>query len=176
MRGDENRRPTRSILLRRMLLSTTCLAVTCVATVSVLAPVALALLVSHRGAAAHARRVISINETTKLRLIGRPGHVLNERGPISGTYNGVCTARLVTITNRTGRATVTVVTSRGTLRARAMTRARKPRGAIASFTGEASVIGGTGRWAHASGHLTFDGTVDRQNFHATAQIRGKLRF
>ncbi len=125
---------------------------------------------------ANIARNISINEKATLRLVGRPGHILNERGTMSGTYGGSIETRLVTVTNTTGEATITVYTHGGSLKAKATTRARaeKEEGAIGHFHGSASVIGGTGTWAHASGNLTFNGTVDRQTFNATAEMRGTL--
>jgi hypothetical protein len=119
-------------------------------------------------------RNVSITEKATLRLVGRPGHILNERGSVSGTYNGTCEARFVRITNRTGEARVTVFMSGGSLTATAKTRAHNPEGAIASYTGTAAITDGSGTWRNASGNLTLSGMVDRQNFHATAEVRGSL--
>jgi hypothetical protein len=163
-----------SLVKRQTLLFAT-FVVAVVATAGTMPSGAVAVRLPQAGVAAHVARNLSISETVTLRLIGHPGRILNERGPMSGTYDGSCEARLVTITNRTGEATVSVVTSGGSLTAKATTRARSPQGATASFYGTASIVSGTGRWAHASGSLAFDGTVDRQNFHATAQIHGTLK-
>jgi hypothetical protein len=129
----------------------------------------------HSPVVAGAARNISISETATLLPVGRPGHILNERGSVSGTYDGSIEAQVVKVTNRISEATITVYTNGGSLKAKGITHARNPQGAIASFTGSASISGGTGRWAHASGTVTFDGTVDRQNFHATEEIHGTVR-
>jgi hypothetical protein len=119
----------------------------------------------------------SIHETATLRPIGSPqGHVLNERGTVSGTYRGSVEARLVARTNTQWEATLTVYTSGGSLKAKSTTRFRpeKEEEVIGYFVGTASITGGTGTWAHTSGHLTFNGSVDRQNFHVSADMTGAL--
>jgi hypothetical protein len=126
---------------------------------------------------ARAARTLPIHETMTLRLIGSPqGHVLNERGTVSGTYRGSVEARLVAITNTQWDATFTVYTSGGSLKAKSTSRFRpeKEEEEIGYFVGTASITGGTGTWAHTSGHLTFNGSVDRQNFHVSADMTGTL--
>jgi hypothetical protein len=130
-------------------------------------------IAQHPSRVAHAARTVSISETATLRLVGRLGHVLNERGTATGTYSGSIEARLVAITGTTGEATITVYTRGGSLKARAITRAH-PVGPLAYFRGTAVILSGTGSWSHASGSLSFTGKLDRQNFHATAEMRGTL--
>jgi len=126
---------------------------------------------------AHAARSLSIHETATLRPSDyKGGRVLNERGTVSGTYRGSVEARLVAITNTKWEATLTVYTSGGSLKAKSITRFRpeKEEEAIGDFVGTLSMTGGAGTWAHTSGNLTFDGSVDRQNFHVSADMSGTL--
>ena len=126
---------------------------------------------------ARVARNLSIHETGSMYLVGHPeGRIINERGTISGTYRGSIEARLVTFTNTTGEATLTAYTSGGSLKLKAATRGRPEKGeeAIGHFYGTATVTGGTGRWAHASGHMAFSGSVDRRNLRVTAEMRGTL--
>lgn len=128
---------------------------------------------SHTSIVASAARNVAINETATLRPTGPLGHIINERGTVSGTYSGSVEARLVRITNTTGEASITAYINGGSLKAKAITHARAE-GATAYFRGTATISGGTGTWAHASGSLSFDGTTDRQNFHTTAELHGTL--
>jgi len=126
---------------------------------------------------AHGARNLSIHETATLRPTGYPkGHVVNERGTISGTYRGSVEARLVAITNTQWNATITAYTSGGSLKAKTTTRARpeKEEGPIGYFYGTASITGGTGTWAHTTGSLTFNGSLNRQNFHLRVAMSGTL--
>lgn len=126
---------------------------------------------------ARAARNLSIHETATLRPTGYVGgHVLNERGTISGTYRGSIEARLVAITNTKWEATFTVYTSGGSLKAKSTIRSRpeKEEEVIGYFVGTAFTRGGTGTWAHTSGSLTFNGSVNRQTFHVSAGMSGTL--
>jgi hypothetical protein len=120
---------------------------------------------------------ITIDEMADMSLVGHPGHVLNERGTVSGTYRGTIEARLVTVTNTYGEATVTAYMDGGALKAKADTHGRveKNEGATGHFYGTSTITGGTGMWAHASGTLAFSGTINRQNLHATVQMHGTLQ-
>jgi hypothetical protein len=139
--------------------------------------VALVPVAAGAPAGAHAARHLSIHETATLRLIGYPkGHVFNERGTVSGTYRGSTEARLVAITNTKWEATLTVYTSGGSLKAKATARARpvKEEEVIGYFLGSASITGGTGTWAHTSGSLTFNGSINRRTFQVSADMSGTL--
>lgn len=121
-----------------------------------------------------AARVMSLNLTAALHLIGRPGHVDNATGSVTGTFAGRATARFTSIGSTGGEATFTLYpSSGGSLVGRATTRGRVV-GPTAYFTGTATISGGTGRWkgAHGTG-VSFNGTFDRQNYHSTLTIRGK---
>lgn len=119
-------------------------------------------------------RNVSISDKATLLPVGRLGHIINERGSMSGTYSGSVEVQIVRVTNTTGEATITFYTRGGSLKAKATEIHGHVDGAIASFHGSASISGGAGTWAHATGTLTVDGTTDRQNFHTTVEIRGTL--
>lgn len=126
---------------------------------------------------ARAARNLSIHETATLRPTGYVGgHVLNERGTISGTYRGSVEARLVAITNTKWEGTLTVYTSGGSLKAKSITRfhPEKEEEVIGYFVGTLSITGGTGTWAHTSGRMTFNGSVNRRTFHVSADMSGTL--
>lgn len=115
----------------------------------------------------------TIEETATMRLVGQPGHVMHERGRVSGTESGTC-FETVTFGYANAQSTITVYTSRGSLTVTAITRVLNPIATQASYAGTATVIGGTGKWAQASGDLKVSGTVDRHTFQTIAYIRGSL--
>jgi hypothetical protein len=118
-------------------------------------------------------RNIVVDETAVMRIVGPLGHVLNERGSISGSYGGSIEARLVAITTSTGTATMTIYMSKGSLKAQA-TSSGYIVGPTTYFRGSVRIIAGTGSWKGASGTLSFTGKMDRQNLHVVAQLHGDV--
>ncbi len=131
---------------------------------------------SAHGSGATAARVMYLNLTTTLRLVGRPGHVDTLKGTVSGTLSGSTTGRFVSLGSTGGEGTFTIYPSTGgSLFGREITHGHAV-GPTAYFSGTVSITGGTGRWAHASGRgLTYSGTFNRQNYHATSLLRGNIR-
>lgn len=130
-------------------------------------------------AVARAARSMSIHEIATMRLVGQPkGHVVNERGTVSGTYRGSVEARFFAITSTKWEATLTVYTQGGSLKVQSIAHARLKKGeevfGVGHFLGTASITGGTGIWAHTSGSLDFSGTINRRTLQATADISGTL--
>jgi hypothetical protein len=124
---------------------------------------------------ATAARVVSLSLTTKLRLVGRPGHVSYAKGTVSGTFSGTTSARFVAIGSSGGEATFTIYpASGGSILGRSVTHGRVV-GPVAYFSGTASIVGGTGRWAHAHGtNLKYTGTVNRQNYRSASVMHGSI--
>lgn len=128
---------------------------------------------------ARAARNLSIHEVAVMHLVGQPkGHVVNERGTVSGTYRGSVEARFFAVTSTKWEATLTVYTHGGSLKVQSTARARLKKEeevfGIGHFFGTASITGGTGIWAHTSGSLTFSGTINRRTLQASADISGTL--
>ena len=124
---------------------------------------------------ARAAKAMAFNVSSNLRLVGHPGHVLNETGTFSGTQSGTISLRFVSATSTSGEATFTAYSSQGgSVSGRSSTRGRVV-GAKVYLTGVMTITGGTGRWSHASGRgLQFSGVVDRHNFHATTRMQGTI--
>jgi hypothetical protein len=134
--------------------------------------------VSHQargGPVAAAARVMSLNLTTTLHVVGRPGHVAYAKGTVSGTFSGTTSVRYTAVGSTEGEATFSIYpSSGGSLLGRSVTHGHAA-GPIAYFSGTATITGGTGRWAHAHGTgLSFSGTLNRQNYHSMSVTRGKL--
>jgi hypothetical protein len=122
-----------------------------------------------------AARTMAFNITSNLRLVGRPGHVLNEQGTFSGSQSGTIAIRFTSVTSTSGEATFTAYPKGGGwVSGRTSTKGRVV-GASVYFGGTMTITGGSGRWAHASGHgLGFSGVVDRRSFHATTHMQGSI--
>jgi hypothetical protein len=122
-----------------------------------------------------AARTMAFNLTSNLRLVGRPGHVLNEQGTFSGSQSGTIAIRFTSVTSTSGEATfVAYPRGGGWVSGRTSTKGRVV-GAKVYFGGSMTISGGSGRWAHASGRgLAFSGVMDRRSFHATTHMQGSI--
>ncbi|MFI5009388.1 MAG: hypothetical protein ACHQDY_03845 [Solirubrobacterales bacterium] len=121
-----------------------------------------------------AARTQAFNLNSNLHLVGKPGHVLNEQGTFTGSQSGSIRIRFTSVTSTSGGATFVAYPSGGSVSGYTTTRGRVV-GAFVYFGGTMTVTGGTGRWAHASGHgLGFSGVVDRRSFHATTHMQGNI--
>jgi hypothetical protein len=50
-------------------------------------------------------------------------------------------------------------------------------GHVADFTGSATITGGTGKYAHASGkNIRLEGTLQRKTFALYVNVEGKMRY
>jgi len=139
--------------------------------IAALAPAAPA----HNGPRATAAKTLAFNVNSNLHLIGRPGHVLNEKGTFTGSQSGTIAIRFTSVSSTSGGASFTAYSSSGGSVSGTTSTKGRVVGAKVYFTGIMSITGGTGRWAHASGRgLKFSGVVDRHNFHATTQMQGSI--
>ncbi len=125
--------------------------------------------------AAVAARTMAFNLNSNLHLVGRPGHVLNEQGTFSGSQSGTIAIRFTSVTSTSGEASfVAYPKGGGWVSGRTSTKGRVVGGHV-YFGGSMTITGGSGRWAHASGHgLGFSGVVDRRSFHATTHMQGNI--
>ncbi|HEY7831599.1 MAG TPA: hypothetical protein VIC06_13645 [Solirubrobacteraceae bacterium] len=129
---------------------------------------------AHNGPSAVAAKTLVFNVNSNLRLVGRPGHVLNEKGTFTGSQSGTIAIRFTSVTSTSGGATFAAYSSGGSISGSTTTKGHVV-GAKVYFTGVMSVTGGTGRYAHASGrNLQFSGVVDRRTFHATTHMQGSF--
>jgi len=129
----------------------------------------------HGAPTAVTARTVTFNIESNLHLIGRPGHVFNERGTFSGSQSGTIEIRFTSVTHTSGEATFAAYSSHGgSVSGHASTKGHVV-GATVYFNGNLTVTGGTGQWAHASGrNLRFSGTVDRHTFNAKTHMQGSI--
>jgi hypothetical protein len=124
----------------------------------------------------HAASVTKVNEHIALKLVKRSGSTRFEHtGRATGTVAGSVRSKITLTHSVVLQGTVTISTSRGTLRLKVNGRARSI--ALRSkFDGTATIAGGTGRYAHAHGAGTFTGVVNRSTWAATIDATGSFTY
>lgn len=133
---------------------------------------ALAVLTVSAVAPAQAKPV-AVVEDVRLRLVRQSGSTLHLRGSARGTLRGPVVARFdVRLLSVTGVVTV-LPRGGGTLSFSVAGHARSA-AVRARFGGSVTVVGGTGRWAGATGRGSFDGVVNRQTWDASATVRARI--
>ena len=131
---------------------------------------------ARHGPVAVAARSMSLKLTATMHLVGRPGHVLSEKGSISGTLSGSVSSQSVTLPGNKGTSTFTFYTKGGSFSGKASTHGHVV-GASAYFEGIATITAGTGVYAHAKGsNLQYTGVMNRQNFRVTDHVSGTIRY
>jgi hypothetical protein len=125
-------------------------------------------------ASARAARTFSMNENGRLKLIGKHGFTLNERGVASGTITGTIYVHLTIVSTDRVSAEVNIYPRGGSITGKGT--ASYVRGsATAGFNGTISIAGGTGSYANAHGSgLSFSGTIARSNDAITVHVAGRV--
>ena len=129
----------------------------------------------HRAAIAVPSRVISVRDSAKLHSTHVTGATLTEAGYATGTLPGSVRATItIDTTHDRATATITIQLHGGSISARAAGSAHPGKAPWESFSGSASHLHGTGRYAHANGSATVYGAIDRQNDRIEVQVVGQL--
>lgn len=125
---------------------------------------------------ASAAKLVRVDDSAQMRLVTKNGTVLKERGEAGGSLELspiLCT--FYDINSEHGTATVTGYVHGSALYGRSAITAYTA-GDISHFEGAMTITGGTGAYAHASGQrLMFKGTINRHDFHVSAEIKGTFR-
>jgi hypothetical protein len=124
---------------------------------------------------ARVSRSLTIRDTAVLHLVSSNANVRDDAGRASGTLPGQ--ARL-TITQSGSKISGTEIfyVNGGSIRLRGNGTLHIGRGVYASFSGTATVIGGTGRYKRASGSGKFYGAENRFTHSATVQSIGSVNY
>jgi hypothetical protein len=124
-------------------------------------------------------KVVSVNDTGHLHLIGRSGpgeSRLIEIGRATGTLPGTVRATL-SFSGNIVPIQITVYLHGGSISAQGTAKLGSEQREYVSFSGSLTITHGSGRYAHASGTGRLYGTVDRHKNNAVvAQVIGRLRF
>jgi hypothetical protein len=117
-----------------------------------------------------------MKEHVTLTLVKRTGSTkFDHSGRASGTVSGSVRSKIVLSHSVVLHGTVTVTTSVGKLRMKVDGRARSLE-LRTRFNGTATVVAGTGRYAHATGKGTFSGVINRNTWAATIDADGSLSY
>jgi hypothetical protein len=147
-----------------------------VAAGAVLFALGLWLISGARVAEGQAARATAVREHVVLKLVKRTGSTgFQHSGRAAGTVSGSVRSRITLTHSVVMRGTVTITSGRSTLRLKVDGRARSI--ALRSkFTGAASIAGGSGRYAHASGSGSFTGVVNRSTWAVTIDASGSFSY
>lgn len=147
---------------------------------TVVAPVYVGLGVYGLGTAsatptlASTARTVSLSESGRLHLTGKPGFTLNERGTASGTITGSIYIHLHLKPNSKVTAEVNIYPRDGSLSGSGSASYRVE-GGYAVFSGTLAITRGSGRYARArASRLRFTGTIQRRNDAVAVQLSGPL--
>jgi hypothetical protein len=117
-----------------------------------------------------------MKEHVSLTLVKRTGSTkFDHSGRATGTIPGSVRSKIALSHSVVLRGTVTVTTRVGKLRMTVAGRARSLE-LRTRFNGTATVVAGTGRYAHASGKGTFTGVINRSTWAATIDADGSLSY
>lgn len=126
--------------------------------------------------AARAARVLYVKDEGRLHLAHSSGSQLIDEGRASGTLPG--TARIVFVYDGapTVEAQITIRGAGGAVRARGSGHLSSPTSPSPSFHGTLTIVGGTGRYAHAHGGGQLYGVFYRRSYAIVVQAQGTLDF
>jgi hypothetical protein len=128
------------------------------------------------GASAAARRGKPVREHVDLVLVKRSGTTkFQHKGRAAGTIAGTVRSRITLTHSVVLKGIVTITSPAGAVRMTVDGRARSL-GLRTKFTGKATIAGGTGRYAKATGGGQFTGIVNRSTWHATIDATGSIRY
>jgi len=117
-----------------------------------------------------------VKEHVDLVLVKKSGMTKFEhKGRATGTVAGTVRSRITLTHSVVLKGTVTITTAAGAVRMTVDGRARSL-GLRTKFTGKATIAGGTGRYAKATGVGRFTGVVNRDTWHATIDATGTYRY
>jgi hypothetical protein len=122
---------------------------------------------------AHAAHAITGTATAHLHLIKAEGSQLIEEGAVSGAFEGSVYGKLYT--GATFTANFTIRTQAGSISGRGRATPHGT-GRYQSFAGTFVASGGTGRYAHVSGHAGLSGLFDRRTDAVVIQTSGTLSY
>jgi hypothetical protein len=114
-----------------------------------------------------------LSVTAHLHYVDAKGAYLIEEGQASGPLAGLVRARIRVTAEISG--SFTFYPDGGSITGRGVGRLHES-GVYASFGGTVTVLGGTRRYAHASGRGGFYGVYDRKTLGVTIQTTGNLSY
>lgn len=121
-------------------------------------------------------RVVNVREEGRLHFVHSSGSALIDEGPSTGTLPGRVRVRFIYNGNPIVSAQFTIYGSGWSINGRASGRLSNPNSASPSFRGSLSLVGGSGRYAHAHGSGELFGVFYRRTYALTVQAVSQLRY
>ncbi len=128
------------------------------------------------GPTARTARSLTVKDEAKLHFVKSSGSTLFDEGNASGTIPGKIKISFTYTGSPTVSSAFTISTSSGAIRVRASGRLSSPTSPTPSFKGQLTVIGGSGRYAHAGGGGALYGVFNRRTYAITVQARGTVHY
>jgi hypothetical protein len=125
---------------------------------------------------ARAARVVSVHDEGHLRFVSGAGSALIDEGAASGTLPGRVRLQFSYSGGSIVSAQFTVRGSGWSIRAAGRVTLSNATSPSPSFRGSLRILGGTGRYAHATGSGELFGVFYRRSYALTVQAIGKLTY
>jgi hypothetical protein len=125
---------------------------------------------------AMASRAINVRDEGYLRFVTSSGSQITDEGFAKGTLAGEARAHFTYDGNPTLAARFTISGAGWSITGYARGRLSNPNSTSPSFRGALTLIGGSGRYAHAHGRGELFGVFHRRSYALTVQALGKLYF
>jgi hypothetical protein len=119
---------------------------------------------------------MTVRDEGHLKFVRSSGTQLIDEGPISGTIQGHVRVRFTYTGDPNVAASLTIYAAHGSINVRATGRMSSPTSLHPSFKGQLAIVGGTGRYAHASGKGELFGVFYRRNYAMVVQTIGKFHY
>ncbi len=131
---------------------------------------------SSAASGAHSASSLKVKDEGNLRFVKSSGSTLIDEGPVKGTIPGKVRVRFAYNGDPNVSAQLTIYGHGGTLEVRASARLSSPTNPKPSFSGNLTVSGGTGRYAHARGSGHLYGVYYRRSYGMLVQTEGHIQY
>lgn len=128
------------------------------------------------GPMAKAAHRLSAKDEAKLHYVRASGSSLIDEGKASGTIPGTVRIDFTYTGSPNVGAQFTIYGSSGSLRVHASGKLSSPTNPKPSFKGNLSIVGGSGRYAHAHGSGTLYGVFYRRSYGLVVQVQGTVYY
>jgi hypothetical protein len=173
---ERNRRLGTAIRRRKRLLAILTLLAMLSAAGAATTAYSLAHPAGRQQAVAVAAREVTLRETGHLHLVSHHKEQIVETGSGTGTLSGTITVNLTLAFSQATVGFTAHPSTGGTVVGHGEGKLYAG-GHVANFTGTATITGGTGQYAHASGrNIRLEGTLQRKTFALSVKVEGKMRY
>jgi hypothetical protein len=128
------------------------------------------------GPVARAAARVNAKDEAKLHFVHASGSTLIDEGHATGTFPGYVKITFTYNGSPNVGAQFTIYRSEGSIRVRASGTLSSPTNPSPSFKGNVTIIGGSGRYAHAHGGGQLYGVFYRRSYALVVQVQGTVYY